>query len=274
MKPSTDNTEEKMSLKGRTAVVTGSTSTGMGRSSALRLAREGASIVLNYGTHRNSDDHHAGSDSRKRAEDVAEHVRELGGEAIVVKADTRSEEDTIRMVSESMKAFGSIDILVCAAGGSWTPQDIEKVTYEHWRNVIEAEIDAQWLALKYILPIMREQKWGRIITFSMNGAMTRKTTDKTAIDYIIGKNARTWMAMAVGNDEYDNGITFNVIEPGPVEHIKNIDDAVAPIIGDTTEWERRDKPNAQDGAEAIAYLCSEAGRFVSQSVIRFPTDHW
>ena len=108
-----------------------------------RLAREGASIVLNYGTHRNSDDHYAGSDSRKRAEDVAKHVRKLGGEAIVVKADTRSEEDTIRMVSESMKAIGSIDILVCAAGGSWTPQDIEKVTYEHWRDVIEAEIDAQ-----------------------------------------------------------------------------------------------------------------------------------
>ena len=263
-----------MSLVGKTALITGSTSTGMGRSSALRLAKEGANIVLNYGTHRNYDNHHAGADARARAELVAEQVRELGGTPLIVEADTRSEEDTVRMVEESRNAFGSIDILILAAGGSWTPQPLESVSYEHWRDVMEAEVDAQWLALKYVLPIMREQKWGRIITFSMNGAVTRKTTADTAVDYIIGKNARTWMALAVGNDEYDNGITFNVIEPGPVAHFPEIKDAVAPILGDTAKWETRTKPDAQDGAEAIAYLCSEAGRFVSQTIIRFPTDHW
>lgn len=263
-----------MSLKGRTAIITGSTSTGMGRSTALRLAKEGANIVLNYGTHRDYSSHVAGTDARARAEVVAEQVRKLGGQVIINESDTRSEADTVRMVEETMEAFGSIDILVLAAGGSWSPRDLEKITHEHWRDVIEAEIDAQWLALKYILPIMRKQKWGRIVTFSMNGAVTRKTTKDTAIDYIIGKNARTWMALAVGNDEFDNGITFNIIEPGPVDHIKDMDDAVAPINGDTAKWEQRTKPNAHDGAEAIAYLCSEAGRFVSQSIIRFPTDHW
>jgi NAD(P)-dependent dehydrogenase (short-subunit alcohol dehydrogenase family) len=108
----------------------------------------------------------------------------------------------------------------------------------------------------------------------MNGAVTRKTTDKTAVDYIIGKNARTWMALAIGNDEFDNGITFNIIEPGPVEHIKSLDAAVAPVVGDIAAWQARVKPNAHDAAEAIAFLCSEAGRFVSESIIRYPTDHW
>ena len=263
-----------MSLKGRTALITGSTGTGMVRSTALRLAHEGANIVLNYGTHRNYGNHVGGSDAKARAEEVAKHVRELGGQAIVVEADTRKEDDTIRMVNEATKAFGTIDILVLAAGGRWHVQPFESITVEHWRDVIEAEIDAQWLALKHVLPLMRKQKWGRIITFSMNGAVTRKTTVDTGVDYIIGKNARTWMALAIGNDEFDNGITFNIIEPGPVDHIKDINAAIAPIKGDTAEWEKRVKPNAQDGAEAIAFLCSEAGRFVSQSIIRFPTDHW
>jgi NAD(P)-dependent dehydrogenase (short-subunit alcohol dehydrogenase family) len=263
-----------MSLKGRTALITGSTSTGMGRSTALRLAKEGANIVLNYGTHLNYANHDGGSDPAVRAVEVADRIRDLGGQAIVVEADTRSEEDTVRMVDEACKAFGTVDILVLAAGGRWHPQPLEDITLEHWRDVIQAEIDSQWLALKYVLPLMRKNKWGRIVTFSMNGAVTRKTTENTGIDYIIGKNARTWMALAVGNDEYDNGVTFNIIEPGPVDHIKNIDDAIAPIEGDTKVWEKREKPNAQDGAEAIAYLCSEAGRFVSQTIIRFPTDHW
>ena len=263
-----------MSLAGRTALITGSTSTGMGRSVALRLAKERANIVLNYGTHLDHATHAAGPDAEKRAEEVAAYVRRLGGQALIVPGDTRKDEDNRRMVEEAEKAFGGVDILVLAAGGVWRPQKLEDVTPEHFRDVIEAEIDSMFHALKYVLPRMRERKWGRIITFSMNGAVTRRTCESTAIDYIIGKNARTWMALAVGNDEYDNGITINAIEPGPVGHIKDIQDAVDPIEGKTDAWVKREKPNAQDGAEAVAFLCSEAGRFISQTLIRFPTDHW
>jgi NAD(P)-dependent dehydrogenase (short-subunit alcohol dehydrogenase family) len=263
-----------MSLAGRTALITGSTSTGMGRSAALRLAKEGANIVLNYGTHLNFDSHDGGSDAEARAQIVADHVRKLGGQAIVVPGDTRKDEANRKMVEAAEEAFGGVDILILAAGGVWRPQKIEDVTPEHFRDVVEAEIDSMFHALKYALPGMRERQWGRIITFSMNGAVTRKTCEDTAIDYIVGKNARTWMALAVGNDEYDNGITINAIEPGPVAHIKDISVAIDPIEGRTEEWAKREKPDAQDGAEAIAFLCSEAGRFISQTLIRFPTDHW
>ena len=246
----------------------------MGRSVALRLAKEHVNVVLNYGTHLNYDTHDGGPDAQTRAEEIAEHVCQLGGQAIVAPGDTRKDADNCAMVEATEKAFGGVDILVLAAGGVWRPQKIADTTAEHFRDVVEAEVDSMFHALKYVLPGMRERQWGRIVAFSMNGAVTRKTCENTAIDYIIGKNARTWMTLAVGNDEYDNGITINAIEPGPVAHIKDIQKAIDPIRGNIEAWKQREKPDAHDGAEAVAFLCSEAGRFISQTLIRFPTDHW
>jgi len=254
-------------LAGRTALITGSTGTGMGRSIALRLASEGANIVLNYGTH------DAGSEAAHRAEVVASQLRRLGGRAAIVPGDTRSEKVAQEMVAVAEREFGGVDILVLNAGGKWHPQKLEQITIEHWRAVIEAELDAMFLALKYVLPGMRARKWGRIITFNMNGAMTRKTLADSGVDYTLGKTGRTWLSLAVGHDEYANGITVNVIEPGPVEHMK-LDDAVAAVEGAGEAWLKRAKPVAHDAAELVAFLCSEAGRFVSQSLIRYPTDGW
>ena len=260
-------------LKGRTALITGSTSTGIGRSIALCLAREGANIVLNYGTHKDFSTHDGGADAETRANEVAAQIRRLGGQAIVAPADTRSEEETRRMVAAAQKAFGAIDILVLAAGGKWKPQPLESVTLDHWRDVMAAETDSIFLAYKHILPGMRARKWGRIIVLSMNGAMTRKTLDKTAADYTIGKTARTWLSLAVGHDEFDNGITVNIVEPGPVAHM-DLKDALAAVEKTNDTWDHRAKPVAHDVGELAAFLCSEAGRFVSQSLIRYPTDGW
>ena len=255
-----------MNLKGKTAFITGSTGGGMGRSIAFRLAKEGANIVLNYGTHDMSDE------SAKRAEVVAEHVRRLGGQAIIVPGDTRKEETNIKAVEEAKKAFGGIDILVVNAGGHWNTKTFEELTLEEWRTCMEAETDGMFLALKYVLPGMREQKWGRILVMSMNGAAHRKTLDKTGIDYTLAKTGRTWLSLAVGHDEWDNGITINVLEIGPMQHME-LEDALA-AVEDGEEWAKRDKPYVHDAAEYAAFMCSEAGRFMSQSLIRYPSDKW
>jgi 3-oxoacyl-[acyl-carrier protein] reductase len=239
----------------------------MGRSVAFRLAKDGASVVLNYGTHA------AGEDAARRAEEVAAHVRRLGGKALIVAGDTRKEEVVQEMVAAAEREFGSVDILVINAGGEWRVAKLEATTLEHWRSVLEAELDAMFLALKYVLPGMRRRRWGRIVTLSMNGAMTRRTLADMGVDYTLGKTGRTWLSLALGHDEYENGITVNVIEPGPIEHMK-LEEALAAAQGRTEDWAQRTKPVAHDAAELVAFLCSEAGRFISQSVIRYPTDHW
>lgn len=260
-------TQQQGYLAGRTALITGSTGTGIGRSVAFRLAREGANIVLNYGTHSSGDQ------AAHEAQEVAHQVQRLGGRALIVPGDTRREEVAQELVAGAEREFGAVDILVINAGGRWHVQRLEDLTLEHWRSVLEAELDAMFLALKYVLPGMRKRKWGRVITLSMNGAMTRKTLADVGVDYTLGKTGRTWLSLAAGHDEYDNGITVNVIEPGPVGHMK-LAEAVAAAEGTDAAWRERAKPVAHDVAELVAFLCSESGRFISQSLIRYPTDGW
>lgn len=258
---------EGPTLAGRTALITGSTGSGMGRSIAFRLAQEGANIILNYGTHSTGDE------AAHQAQEVAQHVRRLGGKAIIMPGDTRTEAVAQETLAVADREFGGIDILVINAGGSWQVQKMETLTLEHWQSVLQAELDAMFLAVKYALPGMRARKWGRIVTLSMNGAMTRKTLTDIGIDYTLGKTGRTWLSLALGHDEFQNGITVNVIEPGPVAHM-TLDDALAAVERRDDRWLKRSKPIVHDVAQLVAFLCSEAGRFISQSVIRYPTDGW
>ena len=87
-----------MKLVGKTALITGSCSEGMGRSIALCLAREGANIVLNYGTHRHGDDVQA------QAERIAETIKELGSKAIIQPANTTNEQRTTTTQQEKEEA--------------------------------------------------------------------------------------------------------------------------------------------------------------------------
>ena len=77
------------------------------------------------------------------------------------------------------------------------------------------------------------------------------------------------MTTAFGLQEFKQGITVNCIEPGPTAHM-SFEDALKAAKGDYSSWQQRDGACAHDVAEAIAFLCSEAGRFISGSTIRLP----
>jgi len=253
-----------MELKGKTALITGSTGSGIGRSTAFRLASEAANIILNYGTlHRTSN---ALKDVEENASRVAKVVEELGGKALILPADTRDPHQVKAMVDAGIEKFGSIDILVNNAGGDWLIQDVTEIEPKHWRSVLRAEIDGAFYCMKYVLPRMREMKWGRIINLSMEGALN--WTRYLAEDYALGKAARTWMVQAWAKHEIKYGVTINAIEPGPIAHM-TLQEAIE-AVKSGAEWRNRKKPVAHDIAELIAFLCSEKSRFVSGSVFVFP----
>ncbi|MCC6698351.1 MAG: SDR family oxidoreductase [Candidatus Hydrogenedentes bacterium] len=254
-----------MKLIGKTVLITGSCSEGMGRSTALRLGREGANIILNYGTHR------TGVEVQEEAGRVAAAIRELGGQAIVVEANTTSEQDVVALVRAAQNSFGPIDILVNNAGGDWTVRDLTEIDFDHWRKVLAAEVDATFLLLRSVLPDMRQRRWGRIIHISMDGALRLQTMAQRAPDYCLGKAVRSWMATAWGLQEFDSGITVNCVEPGLTEHM-TFEAALEAARGDDAAWRQRANVTCHDIAEAVAYLCSEEARFVSGSIIRIPTD--
>ncbi|MFC1716414.1 SDR family NAD(P)-dependent oxidoreductase [Candidatus Poribacteria bacterium] len=254
-----------MELNGRTALITGSCGEGMGRSTALRLAREGANIILNYGTHRRGEEIHG------HAEKVAEAVRELGGNAIIHPADTTDEQQVKAMVDAACSEFGSVDILVNNAGGDWNTRDYTEIPLDHWKSVLSAEIDGAFLTMKYVVPGMRKCQWGRIVHIGMSGTMGQEGTAGMAPDYCLGKAVRGWMTRAFGLQEFSSGITVNCIEPGPTAHM-TFEDALKAASGDYSTWKQREGTTCHDIAEIIAFLCSEAGRLVSGSMIRLPMD--
>lgn len=252
-----------MELTGKTAIITGSCGEGMGRSTALCLAREGANIVLNYGTHRHDEKVHA------EAKKIAESINDFGSEAIIQPANTRDEQQVKTMVDAALKAFGSVDILINNAGGGWEIRDYTDISLEHWRDVLSAEIDGAFLTMKCVVPQMRERKWGRIIHIGMSGALRMEKMAYVAPDYCLGKSVRAWMTSAFGLQEFDKGITVNCIEPGIIKNM-TFEIALKAVRRDDLDWYQRKKSIPQDVAEIIAFLCSESGRFISGSIIRLP----
>jgi NAD(P)-dependent dehydrogenase (short-subunit alcohol dehydrogenase family) len=252
-----------MELEGRTALISGSCGEGMGRSTALRLAREGASIILNYGTHRR------GKEVEANASRIAESISILGGRAIVQQADTTDEKQVKAMIAAAVREFGGVDILVNNAGGDWAVCDYTDISFAHWKAVLSAEIDSAFLMMKHVAPGMRERRWGRIINIGLDGAIRLESMKGVAPDYCLGKAARAWMTTAFGLQELSKGITVNCIEPGPTAHMA-LEDAFRAASGDYSAWRKRERATCHDVAEIIRFLCSEAGRFISGSTVRLP----
>lgn len=241
-------------FKDRIALVTGSTGEGMGRSIAFTLAREGAKVVLNYGTGHPNNAH--------AAEKVLEELRQLGGKGYAFKADVREEDEVQAMIEGIITLYGKIDFLICNHGGEYLTRDIAEIEHDHWRSVIKAEIDGLFYCIKHALPHMRREQAGRIIAISMAGA---ENFTQPPYDYNLGKSARNALIRALAGAEIENGITCNIVAPGLIPRItlrQAVDGAKhAPA------WKRRVKPSPQDVAEVIKFLCSDEAMFVNGSVI-------
>ena len=131
------------SLAGQKAIVTGSSS-GIGRSVALGLARAGADVVVNY------------SASAGKALDVVAEIEAGGGKAIAVKADVSQEDHVQAMFAQALDAFGSLDILVSNAGLQ-RDAAFDEMTLDEWRRVIDVNLTGQFLCCREAARIFKRQ---------------------------------------------------------------------------------------------------------------------
>lgn len=245
-----------MTLQGRVALVTGTGGQGMGRSIALRLARDGAAVVLNYRR------------KRENAEMVAFAISDAGGEAIAVQGDVSSPDDVERMVAAGVERFGRIDVVVSNAGGPWKSQDITEIDPGHWRAVMAREIDATYLLMRAVLPGMRERRWGRFVSIGGHRADDWPYGPPGApLDYPLGKAARHWLTRTLAPRERAHGITINAVAPGPTPHI-TFDEAIAAVRGERAR--AGDENHPQDIADIVSFLCSDAASQISGAVIPVP----
>lgn len=139
-------------LENRVALVTGA-SRGIGRETALCLARAGCNVAINY------------LHSHAQADEVVAAVEATGRRAIAVQADVREAGQVSRMVTDVETRLGGVDILVNNAGVT-RAQPLEQITEADWNAMLLANLTSAFLASQAVLPGMRARRWGRLIMLS------------------------------------------------------------------------------------------------------------
>lgn len=241
-----------MKLENKTAIVTGATGNGMGRSIALTLAREGANVVINY------------NQNKSRAEEIVEYInRNKNANAIAVKANIFVDRECEKLVNTTIKQYGSVDILVINPGANWNMESIDTLDVEKSLIDINNEISPIYHFFPKVLPLMYQQKWGRII-----GISVISNPPSPSYSYNVAKQTRTNALLSASQEAMKNNVTINVISPGPVSHIEQFDKAID-LAYKNEGWINRENVTPQDIAETVLFLCSREATYISGTEINF-----
>jgi len=185
-----------MSLEGKIALITGA-ARGIGRASALVLAREGADVAV--------------SDILPEVEKTAEAVVEIGRRSLAARFDISDPAQVHEGVSKIRKRLGDIDILVNNAGIVTNIASLTKMTHEAWEREIAVNLTGAFNMIKETIGPMIERKWGRIINIASvaaTGGLHRQ------IGYASSKAGLLGLTMTVTLEHARDGITCNVVLPG------------------------------------------------------------
>ncbi len=189
-----------MSLKDKSAIVTGSTS-GIGLAYARALAKEGVNVTINgFG------DAAAIEKERKALE------TEFGVKAAYSPADMTRPDQIAAMVHDAEKAFGAVDILVNNAGIQFVAP-VEDFPIEKWDQIIAINLSAAFHAMRAAVPGMKQRKWGRIISTASAHSLVASPF-KSA--YVTAKHGLAGLTKTVALETAEHGVTVNCISPGYV----------------------------------------------------------
>lgn len=189
-----------MRLKNKVALVTGS-SRGVGKAIALALAREGADVVVTY---------------RRRAQAAAETGREieaLGRRALVLQADVACSKDVKQMVATAVDVLGQLDVLINNAG-SFPMKPFTTLSEEDWDQVMALDLKGVFLCCKETLPVMRQQRKGRIINVASVAGLVGGIG---LVAYSAAKAGVIGLTKALAHEVASLDITVNAIAPGIIE---------------------------------------------------------
>ena len=185
-------------LKGKTALVTGSTS-GIGLATARAFAADGANIMLNgFGD--------AGSIEKERAG----LEKDFGVKALYSPADMSKPAEIAEMIATAEKTFGSLDVLVNNAGIQFVA-NIEDFPVEKWDAVIAINLSSAFHGIRAAMPGMKKRKWGRIINIASAHGLVA-SAQKVA--YVSAKHGLVGMTKVVAMEAANDGVTCNAICPG------------------------------------------------------------
>jgi 3-oxoacyl-[acyl-carrier protein] reductase len=249
-----------LGLKNRNALVTGSSS-GIGRATAQLLARHGARVAITY------------RHNRERAEIAARNALANGAaDAVVSYLDLESPESIHSTVDGIISRWGAVDILVNNAiqrGPSSSPYspELQSVSFPEWQQLVRANVEGPYIAVKAVVPSMKRQGWGRIVNVS---SVFASTSCPIALDwYAVAKSAIHGILVSHYQELAAAGILMNTVMPGMTltEHVAgNLPKVIRSFASQRSPLRRLPEP--EEIARVITFLCSEANTTVVGEVIR------
>lgn len=235
----------------QTAIVTGG-SRGIGRAVAVRLAKDGMNLVINY------------RGNSAAAEETERLCRELGAEVLLVQGDVSRAEDCEKLAAQAKEAFGRVDVLVNNAG---ITRDglLARMTEEDFRAVLDVNLVGPWNMMKAVNRIMMKQRYGRIVNLSSVAGLMGNMGQT---NYAAAKAGILGMTKSYAREVAGRGITVNAVAPGFIDTdmTEAMPEGAKDKIITGIPMGRTGKP--EDVAEAVAFLASEQAGYITGEVLR------
>jgi len=238
-----------MRLSGRIALVTGA-SQGIGRACALKLAENGAAVVL-------------AARSQEKLNEVAEQITKQGGKAHIFAVDVGEEEQIKSTFKAALAELGKIDILVNNAGIT-RDQLVMRMKRSDWDAVLNTDLTSAYLCIQQVIGLMLKQRWGRIINIT---SIFGQTGQAGQANYASAKAGLIGLTMAIAREVGSRNITCNAVAPGFIETAMTakLPDQLRQEALKNIPLGRLGTP--EDVANAVAFLASEEAGYITGHVL-------
>ncbi|PSH55400.1 SDR family oxidoreductase [Phyllobacterium endophyticum] len=237
----------KRELNGRVALVTGA-SRNIGRAIALALAEAGASIAV------------VARADRAAAEAVAREAEAKGVRATVILGDVSQEDDSARLVSETVDVLGCLDLLVNNAAIR-REDPLESLSFKDWREVLSVTLDGAFLMSRAAIPHLLASNGGSIINI---GGLTAYTGAVNRAHVIAAKAGLDGLTKAMAHELGPRGVTVNLVSPGMIDTNRaHASSAGEPAHHNTTRTLVGRRGTPEEVAAAVLYLAGPVARFTT-----------
>ena len=240
-----------MNFKDKVVLVTGS-SRGIGRAIAIKFAKTGANIIINY------------NHNKEEAEIVREVIESYGVKCLIIKADISKEKEVKAMINTAITTFNKIDILVNNASIA-IDLDFDKRKVSHWTQTLNTNLIGMFLTSKYIGKYMVKNKYGKIINISSTNGLG--TTSTYSIDYDASKSGIINLTKNLAT-QFAPYINVNSVAPGWVDTDMNSGLPKEYLKEETKNILLKRFAEPEEIANVVVFLATEEARYINAQTIR------